>query len=58
MNMETAEVGGCGGGGGGGGGGGLMWGGGAETLYHRDYALLYIAYVLLVWARFIPGTRS
>ena len=28
-----------------------------ETLYHRDDALLYIAYVLLIWAAPIPADR-
>ena len=28
-----------------------------ETLYHRDDALLYIAYVLLIWAAPIPTDR-
>ena len=31
--------------------------GGPETLYHRDDALLYIAYVLLIWAAPIPADR-
>ena len=26
-----------------------------ETLYHRDDALLYIAYVMLIWAAPIPA---
>ena len=30
---------------------------GAETLYHRDDALLYIAYVMLIWAAPIPADR-
>ena len=30
---------------------------GAETLYHRDYALLYIPYVRLIWAAPIPADR-
>ena len=29
----------------------------AETLYHRDNALLYIAYVMLIWAAPIPADR-
>ena len=29
----------------------------AETLYHRDVALLYIAYVMLIWAAPIPADR-
>ena len=29
----------------------------AETLYHRDDALLYIAYVMLIWAASIPADR-
>ena len=28
-----------------------------ETLYHRDDALLYIAYVMLIWATPIPADR-
>ena len=28
-----------------------------ETLYHRDNALLYIAYVILMWAAPIPADR-
>ena len=28
-----------------------------ETLYHRDDALLYIAYVILIWAAPIPADR-
>ena len=28
-----------------------------ETLYHRDDALLYIAYVKLIWAAPIPADR-
>ena len=28
-----------------------------ETLYHRDDALLYIAYVMLIWAAPIPTDR-
>ena len=32
-------------------------GGGGETLYHRDDALLYIAYVMLIWAAPIPADR-
>ena len=28
-----------------------------ETLYHRDGALLYIAYVMLTWAAPIPADR-
>ena len=30
---------------------------GSETLYHRDNALLYIAYVMLIWAAPIPADR-
>ena len=30
---------------------------GTETLYHRDDALLYIAYVMLIWAAPIPADR-
>ena len=30
---------------------------GIETLYHRDDALLYIAYVMLIWAAPIPADR-
>ena len=29
----------------------------SETLYHRDDALLYIAYVMLIWAAPIPADR-
>ena len=29
----------------------------AETLFHRDDALLYIAYVMLIWAAPIPADR-
>ena len=29
----------------------------AETLYHRDDALLYIVYVMLIWAAPIPADR-
>ena len=29
-----------------------------ETLYHRDGALQYIAYVMLIWAAPIPADRS
>ena len=29
----------------------------AETLYHRDDALLHIAYVMLIWAAPIPADR-
>ena len=29
-----------------------------ETLYHRDDALLYIAYVMLIWAAPIPADRG
>ena len=29
----------------------------AETLYRRDDALLYIAYVMLIWAAPIPADR-
>ena len=29
----------------------------AETLYHRDDALLYIAYVMLIWTVPIPADR-
>ena len=28
-----------------------------ETLYHRDDALLYIAYVMLIWGAPIPADR-
>ena len=28
-----------------------------ETLYHRDNALLYIAYVMLIWAAPISADR-
>ena len=28
-----------------------------EALYHRDDALLYIAYVMLIWAASIPADR-
>ena len=28
-----------------------------ETLYHRDDVLLYIAYVMLIWAATIPADR-
>ena len=28
-----------------------------ETLYHRDDALLHIAYVMLIWAVPIPADR-
>ena len=28
-----------------------------ETLYHRDNALLYIAYVMLIWAAPNPADR-
>ena len=28
-----------------------------ETLYHRDDALLHIAYVMLIWAAPIPADR-
>ena len=28
-----------------------------ETLYHRDDALLYVAYVMLIWAAHIPADR-
>ena len=28
-----------------------------ETLHHRDNALLYIAYVMLIWAAPIPADR-
>ena len=28
-----------------------------ETLYHRDNALLYIAYLMLIWAAPIPTDR-
>ena len=28
-----------------------------ETLYHRDDALIYIAYVMLIWAAPIPADR-
>ena len=33
---------------------GEVW---TETLYHRDDALLYIAYVMLIWAAHIPADR-
>ena len=42
---------------------GVVWiyGGGnieiSETLYHRDDALLNIAYVMLIWAAPIPADR-
>ena len=29
----------------------------SETLYHRDDTLLYIAYVMLIWAAPIPADR-
>ena len=29
----------------------------SEALYHRDDALLYIAYVMLIWAAPIPADR-
>ena len=29
----------------------------SETLYHRDHALLYIAYVMHIWAAPIPADR-
>ena len=29
----------------------------SETLYHRDDALLYIAYAMLIWAAPIPADR-
>ena len=29
----------------------------SETLYHRDDALLYIAYVMLIWTANIPADR-
>ena len=29
----------------------------SETLYHRDDALVYIAYVMLIWAAPIPADR-
>ena len=29
----------------------------AETFYHRDNPLLYIAYVMLIWAAPIPADR-
>ena len=29
----------------------------AENLYHRDDAILYIAYVMLIWAAPIPADR-
>ena len=32
-------------------------GGNPETLYHRDDALLYIAYVMLIWAAPVPADR-
>ena len=28
-----------------------------ETLYYRDDALMYIAYVMLIWAAPIPADR-
>ena len=31
--------------------------GASETLYHRDDVLLYIAYVMLIWAAPIPADR-
>ena len=31
--------------------------GSPETLYHRDDALLYMAYVILIWAAPIPADR-
>ena len=37
--------------------GGRRGGGGAETLYHRDDALLYITFVMLIWAAPIPADR-
>ena len=37
--------------------GGGVGGGTAETLYHRDDALLYIAFVMLIWAALIPADR-
>ena len=30
---------------------------GPKTLYHRDNVLLYIAYVMLIWAAPIPADR-
>ena len=41
----------------GGGGGEERVGGTSETLYHRDDALLYIAYVMLISAAPIPADR-
>ena len=40
-------------------GGGLVgrWDHVPETLYHRDDALLYIAFVMLIWAAPIPTDR-
>ena len=32
-------------------------GGTSETLYHRDDTLLYIAYIMLIWAASIPADR-
>ena len=29
----------------------------SETLYYRDDALLYIAYIMLIWATPIPADR-
>ena len=40
-----------------GGGGSVVEWVGAETLYHRDDALLYIAYVMLICAPPIPADR-
>ena len=36
---------------------GLEGWGRAETVYHREDALLYIAYVILIWAAPIPADR-
>ena len=34
-----------------------IWLAGPETLYHRDDALIYIAYVMLIWAAPITADR-
>ena len=39
------------------GAGPIKWPPRTETLYHRDDALLYIAYVMLIWAALIPADR-
>ena len=39
------------------GGMGMRGGGDPKTLHHRDNALLYIAYVMLIWAAPIPADR-